>query len=429
VLADPGMRRPEAIADLLPHLVGVREIAGVGARVADDLEVFVERLEHFERVRRRPAELLGEKLRRLLEVERQRRALSALRPGVLHRVGARRQRGLGEPRDELLGPERLALAVFENLRATEEFFPIVGRGVGIEVGLGHHAIEHAVRLPEILRFEKRDGAVALVEERERGRLYAADAPHAPVVGAARERLGGQHGLVHAGEPVGLVARVARLAETVALAERTPPAVRVAKRLFGHLLHPHARERGLRAIDAGVPENLAEDQLALAPGIAGVDDLAALVRAQVAAERFERALGLFARHLVEVPAGLGQDREVGDAPFAVLFAVHRIVSLGLGQLEEMAGGAGDGELVAERRAPAKQFAALLLHAEQRPRDIEGDGRFFGDNEDLHLRRTIVGTRATESSGAFRQREKCAAPQPAASRSTSSMAAWSRPLLAT
>jgi len=58
LLPNPRVRGADAVADFLAHLGGVGEVAGVGARVADDLQVLVERLEHLERVGGGPAELL-----------------------------------------------------------------------------------------------------------------------------------------------------------------------------------------------------------------------------------------------------------------------------------------------------------------------------------------------------------------------------------
>ena len=125
-----------------------------------------------------------------------------------------------------------------------------------------------------------------------------------------------------------------------------------------------------ALLAGDVEHVREDQLALAPGVAGVHDQLDVVALHELGDRLELALGrgaLGARHDVEVP---GQDRQVGHLPALELV----VVVLGRGELGEVADrprddGVGD---------PRDTFFWRLKRPVERLGDIDRDRLLLGDD---------------------------------------------------
>ena len=115
----------------------------------------------------------------------------------------------------------------------------------------------------------------------------------------------------------------------------------------------------------------EDQLALPPCVAGVDDAIDVVALQQLVDHVQLLLRLgVTRADVEF---LRDDREVVHPPLLELL----VVVLGRGQLEQVADGVRDDVLVA--------LVELLVRVEaarERVDDVARDGRLFGDDQGLH-----------------------------------------------
>jgi hypothetical protein len=131
-----------------------------------------------------------------------------------------------------------------------------------------------------------------------------------------------------------------------------------------------RERGdpqalERLAAAGRLVDVAEDQLALAPGVRGADDLFHLGVVEHAADRLELILGLLGDHQRPFP---GEDRQV-IAPPAPPFGVDLVR---LRQGDQMADGPG------HHIAVPLETAVSFLAGAQNAREIPGDGRLFGDD---------------------------------------------------
>ena len=141
------------------------------------------------------------------------------------------------------------------------------------------------------------------------------------------------------------------------------------RLLGHRGQPQALDRLVHPrglVDVG------EDQLALAPGVAGVHDLsisASCISLWMAGSCFFGPLVVGDE--LEL---LGQDRQVGEAPLLQL----RVVGVGLGQAHEVADRPGDHVLVAHE---VGLVLRLLEGARQRRREVARHRRLLGDDEGL------------------------------------------------
>jgi hypothetical protein len=116
----------------------------------------------------------------------------------------------------------------------------------------------------------------------------------------------------------------------------------------------------------VVHDLPEDQLALAPGVAGVDHVVHVLARQ---QLLDGPDPLALARLGPVPELLRQDRKGVQGPTLVL-----LVDLFRGeQLEEMAHGEGDDVGV------ALEVAVVVLEVAEHRRDVAGHARLLGDDE--------------------------------------------------
>ena len=206
------------------------------------------------------------------------------------------------------------------------------------------------------RAERSDLRLPLDDERQRGRH---DAPH---VQSAVVEDGKQARGVDAHQPVRAGAAEGRLMQPVIFPSRT----QLRKALFdGGVLHGgdpkplHGLCAACHVVDG------AEDQLALAPCVAGVDDLGHVLPAHEVPQQLE--LPGFVRFQREAPA-CGQDGQIVIAPLGVLFIVH----IRARQLRQMP------EAPAYKVAASRKIAVVSLLCAQHGGDGLGDGGLFRDH---------------------------------------------------
>src|SRR5439155_16935494 len=153
--------------------------------------------------------------------------------------------------DDLLGPREIA----EDPRLVAlEPQALVAR---IEAG-AHEAVR--------LRSERLDLALALDHHRQRRRLHPAERDDSADPGAAANGRGA--GRVHPDQPVSLGARARRSLERLQLLAGAQLLEALADRLLRHRADPEPLHR---LVDPGGLVDVGEDQLALAAGVARVDD--------------------------------------------------------------------------------------------------------------------------------------------------------------
>ena len=202
-------------------------------------------------------------------------------------------------------------------------------------------------------------------DRERGGLYASERD-GTVEGAAQADRGCASG-VHADNPIGLRARSCGLLQALELLRRPQRRQRAPHRCARHRVQPQAFD-GLLAFRLLV--QIREDQLALATGVAGVDDLVDVL----AAELLGNDRHLLARALVadlELEA-LGHDRQIGHPPALVL----GVVRFRFGELDEVPDRPRDHVFGA-----LKEALAFLERTGQHARQVLPHGGLLGDEERL------------------------------------------------
>src|SRR5581483_10172179 len=140
------------------------------------------------------------------------------------------------------------------------------RLLALEPEAGVARVEGGVHEPVRLRLERLDLALALDDHRKRRRLHAAERDDTadPGTPAERRRAGG----VHTDEPVGLAAGAGGCLELLHLPAGPELLEALADRLLRHRADPEAVDR---LVDSRELVDVREDQLALAAGVAGVDD--------------------------------------------------------------------------------------------------------------------------------------------------------------
>ena len=126
------------------------------------------------------------------------------------------------------------------------------------------------------------------------------------------------------------------------------------------------------VDARGLVDIGEDQLALAPCVARVDDAVDIVANHQPVDGGELLLAPHSARLELEP--LRHDRENLDLPPLVLLAV----GVGLGKLDEMPHGPRDDRVLALER---RLVLALLELTGERSREIAPDGELLGDDERL------------------------------------------------
>ena len=225
--------------------------------------------------------------------------------------------------------------------------------------------EGRVDEPVGLRLERLDLLLAAGDDRERRRLHAPERDRA-VEGAAQPDRRRARG-VHADDPVGLRARARGLLEALELLRRAQRRERALHRRVRHRAQPQPFDR---LLGFGLLVQVGEDQLALATGVAGVDDLLDVLAAELFGDhRHLLARALVAHLELEV---LGHDRQVGHPP-ALVF---RVVRFRFGELHEMPDGPRDHVL-----GTLEETLLLLERAGQHAREILPDGGLLGDQERL------------------------------------------------
>src|SRR2546430_4056385 len=240
------------------------------------------------------------------------------------------------------------------------------RLVALEPEPGVARIEGGVDEPVRLRREGLDLALALDDHRQGGRLHASERDDAADPGTAAERRG--PGGVHADEPVRLAPGAGGLLEAAHLGARAQLLEAALDRLLRHRADPEPVDR---LVDPGELVDVGEDQLALTPGVAGVDDAVDVLALHQLVDLLELLLRLrVARLELEL---LGQDREVVHPPALELL----VVGLGVFQPDEMADGEGDDSVVGLPVAVLRG----LEGTRERVDDVPRNGRLFGDDERL------------------------------------------------
>jgi hypothetical protein len=260
------------------------------------------------------------------------------------------------PRTALTIRLRLGGGGDPRLGASVEAALVAAAAVGLEGG-----VDEPVRLGR----EGGDLLLAAGEDGQRRRLDPAERDGAVErrAQADRRRAGG----VHADDPVGLRARPGRLLERLELGGVAQVGERGVHRLLGHGLQPQPLDRLRRArllVEVG------EDELALATGVAGVDDELHVVALELPGDDRHLLLGALVAH--DELEAVRHDRQIGHPPLLVL----DVVLVGLGELHEMADRPRDDVL------GTLQAALLLLEGSgQHAGDVAPDGRLLSDDEGL------------------------------------------------
>ena len=225
--------------------------------------------------------------------------------------------------------------------------------------------EGSVDQPVGLGDECLDLLLAARDDRQRRRLHAPERDGA-VEGAAQAD-GRRAGGVHADDPVGLRARAGGLLEALELLGRAQLPERLLHRRVGHRFQPQPFDRLLAF---GLLVQVGEDQLALAPGVAGVDRLVDVLTAELFGDdRHLLARALVAHLEFET---LRDDRQIGHPP-ALEFCVVRFR---FGQLDEVPDRPRDHVL------GSLEVALLLLERTgQHARQILSDGGLLCDQQRL------------------------------------------------
>ncbi len=189
--------------------------------------------------------------------------------------------------------------------------------------------KRGVNFPVIAADEFANFLFPLNHHRQRRRLYPA---HGGQKEATVARVKCRHGAgaIDADQPVGLGTTTRGVGQRQHLGVRAQMRETVADGLRRHRLQPQARDR---VLGFAVLLNQAKDQLALAPGIAGVDERAHVFAFGQFDNRIEPRLGLVHRLQVKVRRNDGQ---IGKAPFAA-FDVKLFGRL---NLQQMPHGTGD-----------------------------------------------------------------------------------------
>ncbi len=265
----------------------------------------------------------------------------------------------------------LALDVGDDRRCLVLLDPLAAE-VAAVVGAVAARLERGLDEPVRLGDECADLLLAARDERERRRLHAAERDRAAERRPQADRRGARG--VHPDEPVGLGAGARGRLEQLHLGARAQVLERLLDRLLRHRVQPEALD-GL--VDPGGLVDVREDQLALAPGVARVDDPVDPVVLQELVDRPELLLRLLV--VRDQAEALGDDRQVGEAPLLEL----RVVVLGRRQADEVPDRPRDDVVV---RLEVR--VVLLKCARKRAREVAPDGRLLGDDECLAHRITLA-----------------------------------------
>jgi hypothetical protein len=150
--------------------------------------------------------------------------------------------------------------------------------------------EFCLHFPVVARPVRADALFALDQDGQRRRLHAADRR---LVEAALLRVEGRHGAraVDADQPVGLGAAARGVGQRPHLLVRAQMGETLADGALRHRLQPEAADR---LLGLGVLHQIAEDQLAFAARVAGVDEAADVLALDQARQQLEAVAGLLDR---------------------------------------------------------------------------------------------------------------------------------------
>ena len=332
--------------DLADHVRG--EEARARARVRDRLVLLVEPLRRGERPPRGEAE---EGVRIPLERRQVVEELRRLALGLLLQLRDRARL------PGCLGDDRRRLVLLDPLPS--EIAPAVqaltaGREARLDEPVG-------------LRGEGADLELPPDDQREGRRLHPAQGDGAVEGRAQADR--GRARRVHADEPVRLGARPRRLLEQVHLLAVAQVLEGLLDRGLRHRVQPQALDGLLHA--RGLVE-VGEDQLPLAPGVAGVDDQLDVLVLHQLVDGVELLLGLLV--VGDELELLRHDRQVLEAPLLQLL----VVLVGLGETDQVAHRPRD-HVVAV--GEVRLVLALLEGTRQRGREVAAHGGLFGDDQCL------------------------------------------------
>ena len=233
--------------------------------------------------------------------------------------------------------------------------------------------ELRVQLEIVARFEVADFLLALDEDRESRRLHAA---HGRDLETAEQLLvkGGHRARpVDADEPIAFRTAGGGLGERDHFLVAAQVGEALADGVGGHGLQPEPPD-GLAVFE--MARDVAENQLAFASGVAGVDDFGDVRAGEEFFEHAELVLGFLAGHEIEV---VGEDREVLEAPFAADDAeFFRLLDF-----EQVA------DRVRDDHVRAFVVTFLPLELAEGSREVAGDAGFFRDDECFgHLQTSLT-----------------------------------------
>ena len=176
----------------------------------------------------------------------------------------------------------------------------------------------------------------------------------------------QTGGVDANQPVGLGAAQGGAVETVILGAGAEVLKALADGVFLHGGQPQAKH-GLFAVCQDI--HVAEDELALAPGVAGVHDLGHILPVHKVPHQQELRLLVSGHDIAPV---FRNDGKIRKLPLGVFI----VILLRAGQLRQMPQAPGDD--------PAVSFDISILAVSDAESGGDGlrHGRLFGDNEFIH-----------------------------------------------
>jgi hypothetical protein len=224
--------------------------------------------------------------------------------------------------------------------------------------------ETRAHFPVFARAEIPDPFLALDQYREGRRLHAADGRlEESAFARSIVECGHRARAVDADEPVGLRAALRGVCERQQLAVGAQAREPIADRTLSHRLQPEP-PHGLAGIR--MLQDVAEDQLPLAAGIAGIDEAGHVLAPDELDQQLEPRFGLLDRREVEARRNDGEMLERPAAGAGVVF-------FGSAQFEQMPYGRREDVI------RALEVIAVPLETAERARDIRRDRWFLRDDE--------------------------------------------------
>ena len=238
-----------------------------------------------------------------------------------------------------------------------------------------------MHFPILARGERADLVFALDQDGERRRLHAADGGQIKATFLGIERRHGARA-VDADQPIRLRAALCRIGERQQLLVGTQGGKALTNRLRRHRLQPQPLDR---LLVLRVLHDVAEDEFAFTPRVAGVDERRHIFTFHEPQQQVQPLLAPFERRQAEARR---DDRQVLERPFAAL----DVKLLGHHELEQVADRGRKHVLV------AFEVVALAREAAERARDVGGDRRLLCDDEFLgHGRRKAADDKCKAAGG--------------------------------